>query len=237
MGRIEYDDSLRAAARYEAAKKRQAEVHDATGQSEAIMLDRRRNFMLAAERVFFESIIEGSDLLPIRYLEMGRLASRAVGRVHLPPADGRGMGFATGFLVAPGLLMTNHHVLPSPTAARSATVTMDAEDGVDGLPMTPRVFQLDPARGFIADQALDFAIVGVSPRATDGTPLAAYGHLRLQAATGKIVREEYATILQHPNGRQKQVTTRCAARLALRSSPTSGSSWRSIGVVCRRRRR
>src|SRR5262245_29060990 len=103
MRRIEYDDSLLAAARYEADTKRQHELKDPSGYSDALMFDRRRGFMLAEQRVFFESIIEGSDLLPIRYLEMGRLAARAVGRIHLPPADGRGMGFATGFLVAPGL--------------------------------------------------------------------------------------------------------------------------------------
>lgn len=208
MARIDLIDGLRAAERYKVAKARQAALKDATGQSDAIMLDRRRTFMLASQRVFFESIVEGSDLLPIRYLDMGRLAARSVGRIHIPPADGRGMGFATGFLIAPGLLITNQHVIPSKAAAIAATVTMDADDATDGLPMTPRVFRLDPDRGFIADPDLDFAIVGVVPRATDGTPLASFGYLRLQATTGKIVRDEYATIIQHPNGRQKHIAAR-----------------------------
>lgn len=208
MGRIDIIDGLRAAERFRRAKSRQDALRDTSGQSDAIMLDRRRTFMLASQRTFFESIIDGSDLLPIRYLEMGRLASRAVGRIHVPPTDGRGMGFATGFLVAPGLLMTNHHVLPSEAAASAATVTMDADDGIDGLPMTPRVFRLDPSRGYVADPNLDFAIVGVAARSTDDTPLAPFGYLRLQAMTGKIVRDEYATIIQHPNGRQKHIAAR-----------------------------
>jgi endonuclease G len=208
MGRIDIIEGLRAAERFKRAKSRQDALRDASGQSDAIMLDRRRTFMLASQSVLFESIIDGSDLLPIRYLEMGRLASRAVGRIHIPPTDGRGMGFATGFLIAPGLLMTNQHVLPSEAAARAASVTMDADDGIDGLPMTPRVFRLDSSRGYIADPTLDFAIVGMAPRATDGTPLAHYGYLRLQAMTGKIVRDEYATIIQHPNGRQKHIAAR-----------------------------
>jgi endonuclease G len=48
----------------------------------------------------------------------------------------------------------------------------------------------------------------VAVRAVDGTPLSRYGHLRLFGASGKIVRSEYATIIQHPNGRQKHIASR-----------------------------
>jgi zinc protease len=51
MGRIEYDDNLKAVARYEAARKRQAELKDDTGHSDALMFNRRRNFMLVAQRI------------------------------------------------------------------------------------------------------------------------------------------------------------------------------------------
>ena len=206
MGRIDEEDALKTAARFAKAKAQQAAVSNP--ESEARMLDRRRDFMLLSGRVFFESIIDGSDLMPIRYLETGQEAARSVGRVYLPPADGRGSGYATGFLIAPGLLMTNHHVLPSAAAALSATVTFDAEDGMNGLPNTPRVFALDPLRAFVADTKLDFAVVAVRPRAGDGTPLAKYGYLRLHEETGKVVRDEYVTIIQHPNGRQKHIAAR-----------------------------
>jgi endonuclease G len=42
----------------------------------------------------------------------------------------------------------------------------------------------------------------------DRTPLAGYGYLRLLEDTGKISRSEYATIIQHPNGRQKHLASR-----------------------------
>jgi len=35
-----------------------------------------------------------------------------------------------------------------------------------------------------------------------------FGYLRLFGSTGKIARGEYATIVQHPNGRQKHIAIR-----------------------------
>ncbi len=57
-------------------------------------------------------------------------AAAAVGRIFLNAPDGSGSGFATGFLVAPGLILTNWHVLRNADWARGATLTMDAEEDV-----------------------------------------------------------------------------------------------------------
>jgi endonuclease G len=206
MGRIDYDEAIAAARRYAHSVKQQRRA--ASMEAEARMLDMRRRFMLATDRVFFESIIEGSDLLPMRYFGVGQLAARAVGRIAIARDDEKGSGFATGFLVAPNLMLTNQHVLRTREWARAATLTMDAEDGIDGVPMAPRVFRLDPGRLYVADSTLDFCFVAVSPVAVDGTRLERYGYLRLFSATGKIVRDEYATIIQHPNGRQKHIAAR-----------------------------
>jgi endonuclease G, mitochondrial len=158
--------------------------------------------------VFLESVIEGDDLMPIRYFEMGKLAARPVGRIHFDLGPRIGQGYATGFLVAPGLLLTNHHVLPSAEVAAAATVTFDAEDGLDGLPLRPRVFQLQPYLGYLSHADLDFCFVAVAPRSTQGDDLSDMGYLRLHQSTGKIMRDEYATIIQHPRGRQKHVAAR-----------------------------
>ncbi|HKB41540.1 MAG TPA: hypothetical protein VKD72_34260, partial [Gemmataceae bacterium] len=109
MGRIDIVDAVKTAQRFADASQRQATTRD--NISDAKGLDRRRDFMHASGRVFFESVIEGSDLFPMRYLGVGQLAARAVGRIHLPPSDGYGDGYATGFLVAPNVLLTNQHVL------------------------------------------------------------------------------------------------------------------------------
>jgi endonuclease G len=206
MGRIDYQDAVAAAARHQTALAVQGRV--ATVQTDAEMLNQRRAFMRPSDRVFFESIIEGSDMLPIRYLELGQVAARPVGRIEVPAIIGRGTGYATGFLVAPGLLLTNQHVLRSADWAAAATLTLDAEDTLDGLPRVPRVFRLRPDDLFVADTTLDFALVSVAERATDGTRLAEFGFLRLFEQTGKITRDEYASIIQHPNGRQKHLAAR-----------------------------
>jgi len=196
---------LDAAKRYTTAQQLQTKTTD---EAKARMLDRRRSFVAPTDRAFLESIIEDSDLMPLRYLALGQIAAAAVGRIFLQAPDGQGSGFASGFLVAPGLLLTNWHVLKTPDWARGATLTMDAEDGIDGIPKPPRVFRLEPERLFLSDAGLDFAFAAVAPHAVDGTPLSRYGYLRLFRDSGKILRDEYATIVQHPNGRQKHIASR-----------------------------
>ncbi len=206
MARIDFDDSLKAAQRFADNLRQQQTNKDERRDAE--MLNSRRDFMLANDRVFFESIIDGSDILPLRYFEIGQLAARSVGRIHLSTLDGHGDGFATGFLVAPNLLLTNKHVFPTRDWAAAATLTMDAQDGIDGLPLVPRIFQFDPDRLYICNEDLDFCFVAVASKAIDGTLLENFGYLRLLETTGKIVRDEYATIIQHPNGRQKHIASR-----------------------------
>jgi endonuclease G, mitochondrial len=165
-------------------------------------------FLRPDTSVFLESVIEGDDLMPIRYFEMGKLAAKPVGRIHIDLGPRVGQGYATGFLIAPGILLTNHHVLRTIEYANAATVTFDAEDDLNGLPRPPKVFLLDPDALFVNDETLDYCCVAVAETSTDGTSIRDFGFLRLFAGTGKIMREEFATIIQHPRGRQKQVAAR-----------------------------
>lgn len=150
-----------------------------------------------------------NDLRPIRYLHMALLAARAVGKVTV-----RGVadeeGDATGFLVAPGLLMTNWHVLKSSLIAEASFVAFDYEDGVDGKPKNPKLFDLAPQELFVADEALDFALVAVTPATAQGDSLTQFGYLRLFEETGKVDpnRRQAANIVQHPLGQPKQLVLR-----------------------------
>lgn len=178
----------------------------------AMQADRQKfsgsRFLRPDASVFLESVIEGDDLMPIRYFEMGKLAAKPVGRIHVDLGPRVGQGYATSFLIAPGILLTNHHVLRSVEYAHAATVTFDAEDDLNGLPKPPKVFLLDPDALFVNDETLDYCCVAVADTSTDGTPIREFGFLRLFAGTGKIMRDEFATIIQHPRGRQKQVAAR-----------------------------
>ena len=89
------------------------------------------------------------------------LAAHAVGRVDIRDHAGRVIGFGTGSLVTSSLLLTNHHVLPDAETAAASEIEFNFEDGIDGQPLKPVLFPLDPTTFFLADEELDFALVAV----------------------------------------------------------------------------
>jgi endonuclease G, mitochondrial len=158
----------------------------------------------AAENVL-ERIILTDDLLGVGYLEGGVAASRAVARVVLRDERDRVVGFGTGSMVSPELLLTNHHVLGDPAVAARARVEFDYQDGFDGAPLPVTDFGLDPDRFFLADKALDFALVAVAATPAE---LRRFGHNTLIGAEGKAIAGDYVTIIQHPGGEKKQIALR-----------------------------
>ena len=160
---------------------------------------------LTAPGVVLERIINTPDFVDIRYLEAGTAAARAVCRIRIGDEAKRVVGHGTGSLVSPRLLLTNHHVLESPEVARASVAEFNYQDGLDGQPLRPRLFQLDPDSFFVADQERDFALVAV--RAGTGE-LAPFGFNPLIGAEGKAIIGEFVTIVQHPRGEKKQVSLR-----------------------------
>jgi len=157
-----------------------------------------------------ERIIAGNDLVGVSYLAIGSRAARSIGRVHLLDDGGRLVGYGTGFLVAPGVLMTNNHVLGSDLEAKHAFIEFDYELDIDGRDRPTVGFALLPDQGrFITNKELDFAIVAVAPRSQDGRRnLSEFGYLPLRPRPGKAFEGEYLTIIQHPGGERKQICVR-----------------------------
>src|SRR4051812_9586990 len=52
-----------------------------------------------------ERILGSNDLMPVSFLAIGRLRARSVGRVHINDAAGHRLGYGTGFMVSPRLLL------------------------------------------------------------------------------------------------------------------------------------
>ena len=152
-----------------------------------------------------ERIINTPDFVDVRYLEAGTRASHAVGRVDIRDHAGRVVGFGTGSLVTSRLLLTNHHVLPDADTAAASEIEFNFEDGIDGQPLQPKAFPLDPTTFFLADEKLDFALVAVG-----GNPqeLAGFGFNPTIRAQGKAIAGDFVTIVQHPEGQKKQVALR-----------------------------
>ena len=153
----------------------------------------------------FEAIIGTYDVVGTRYLDAGVAAARAVGRILIKDDRGRLIGYGTGSMISPSLMLTNHHVFDHPLTAATSHVEFDYQDGIDGNLLKVTTFGFDPDRFFLADEALDFAIVAVRAGVEE---LAQFGFNRLIESAGKSLVGEFVTIVQHPRGEKKQVALR-----------------------------
>ncbi|MBL9021049.1 MAG: DNA/RNA non-specific endonuclease [Myxococcales bacterium] len=168
-----------------------------------------------------EAVLEARDFLSVEFLERGLAAARCVGRIAVrAPSGFRPRG--TGFLVGPGLLLTNEHVLTSAELASQCVLEMDYEQNTFGKPKLIRRFALDPRAFFLNDKPTDFALVMVQPATQDGAiRIEEYGWLPLDGQQGKIslVPDDLINIIQHPLGREKEVVIRNNRVLDLRTGP------------------
>ena len=165
---------------------------------------RDEDAMFAAEKVL-ERVILTKDFLGVSYLDAGVAAANGVGRVAIRDAQGQIVGYGTGSLVSPELLLTNHHVLPDARGASFSKIEFNYQDGVDGRPLQVVAFPLDPQRFFLADEELDYALVAVRAGVLE---LQQFGFRRLIEAEGKAIVGDFVTIVQHPKGEKKQVALR-----------------------------
>ena len=134
-----------------------------------------------------------------------RKAGQPVARiVDLIDSRRIGEGFATGFVVKPGLLVTNWHVFATPDHTRSSGAHFAFEKDDRGVIGAGVVFEIDPQVFFFSDKAHDIAIVGLSKRAAVGTgELSDFGTVTVVPTLGKILVGHSVNIIQHPDGRHK----------------------------------
>lgn len=134
-----------------------------------------------------------------------RKAGRPVARiVDLIGSNRIGEGFATGFVVQPGLLVTNWHVFPTSDHTSSSGAHFSFEKDDRGVIEPGVVFQIDPRIFFLSDRDHDIAIVGLSKQAVIGTGgLSDFGSVRVIPSLGKILVGHSINIIQHPDGRHK----------------------------------
>jgi endonuclease G len=193
-----------------------------------------------------ERILGDNDLLNLNYLERGLRSARPVGRIIFVGAGGQPRGYATGFMVTPRLLLTNHHVFGAAAEAAGAVLEFDYEVDLAGRPRPTERFRFRPQDYFFAHQALDFALVAVDPQPLlRGTSLDDYGWLQLNPALGKINPGEYVSIIQHPGGEPKQISVRenqlvelgdtrltylCDTAPGSSGSPVFNDSWQIVAL-------
>lgn len=141
----------------------------------------------------FEKIIDDNNLKPIAFLEQGIAVSKSV--AHITLADG---GLATGFLITPDVLLTNHHVFRAKDDAQGAKIRFNYQIDLYGNFLPVDEYDCDPESLFKNSEALDYAVVRITGEA--GTK---WGYLKINPIDIKV--NEKVNIIQHPAGGPKQI--------------------------------
>ena len=160
-----------------------------------------------ADVLGLERLMGRNNLTGVAFLEGGHLAARSVGRVTVT-GPGGSRHYGTGFMVSPSLLMTNNHVLSSQEEAGRAVVEFNYQADLDGRPLVPVSFALEPQRFFATDVDLDFSVVAVAGTGDQAARPADFHWLPLDGSQGKVIIGEFVNIIQHPDGEPKQLALR-----------------------------
>jgi len=193
-------DEARAIARIQARTGMNAKA--ALLAHEGLMTPMRKGVRERPERIQGATI----DFVGVAFLERGWHAARAVGRVAY--RDGRAQG--SGFLIAPGIFMTNNHVIGSQQTSAQFVVEFDYELDRDGKPANVTRFAFAPENLFVTDDTddLDYTVIAVGSKISGNGELHEYGYCPLSGAGDKHTLGELANVVQHPQGRFKEVVIR-----------------------------
>src|SRR5882672_9889184 len=200
----------------------------------------------APSKLEFERILGSNDLVDMNYLERGLQVARAVCRIILIGPGGGDRGYATGFMVSPRLLLTNHHVFPSFPDADGAIAEFNYELDMLGHPKPTTRFNVAPRSYYWANEELDYALVSIDPQPSLGSAsLAEFGWLRLNPDVGKINETEFVSLVQHPGGSPKECSIRENQLIKIEpttlvyksdtapgssGSPVFNDSWQVVGL-------
>jgi endonuclease G, mitochondrial len=145
-----------------------------------------------------------TDFVGVSFLERGAIAARAVCRLTGPGGSG------TGFLVSPRVLITNNHVIGSIAEARETIAEFDFERDTQGRSKQPTKFSIDPGQLFVTNDRdnLDYTVVAIGAKIEGERELGNFGFLPLSAARDKHMLGDFVNIVQHPDGREKEVVLR-----------------------------
>jgi V8-like Glu-specific endopeptidase len=144
-----------------------------------------------------EKVFGENTLRPIAFLDRGLEVAKAV--AYISVTDGVERWSGTGFMIAPNLAMTNHHVVPEKRLLSDVRLRFNYQENFKGEPQPTKDYAAAPAGAFQADDGLDYAILEVQ-----GEPGREWGWLPLQPRD--IKQGERVNIIQHPNGQPKQIS-------------------------------
>jgi V8-like Glu-specific endopeptidase len=206
-----------------------------------------------------EVVVHRDDMLPYLYMQRGLEAARAVAKLSVPRQDGGKpalnaeskpvIHLGTAWLIAGGLLLTNHHVVNAreegePAAGEAdlrlqaaATIALFDYDG-DKVAGTP--VKLSELVAW--DATLDYALLRLDPSAAPRAPLPIGTKLAPMNGTDAHIA---VNVIQHPGGFAKKFGIRnnllvAATETELRyftdtvsgssGSPVLNDKWEAVGL-------
>ena len=169
----------------------------------------------------YERAIGKNDSVYSNFVELIGNAKQKVGRIAIKRGN-RNIGFATGFMVAENLLLTNWHVFRTINEVADSEVQFLYELDTAGNPGTPVSFRLQSETFYYSNKELDYCFVAVHAADVTGKiKLADIGYIFLDPGLGKLGSEdeEKLNIIHHPDGDYKQLSIR--KNLFVKITPTS----------------
>ncbi len=176
-----------------------------------------------------EKTVGRKEMIDARLISLLAKHSRAVCRVSVPAGEvdfrgqmANGGWHGTGFLVAPNILLTNHHVLNDETVASKAVAEFDYRtseaDLLGGPPnSTPSAvhFKMTPERLFITSsfEDFDYTFVWIESAAAEQ-----FGTIQMTRGSFLIRQTEPTFILHHPNGHPQKASVDDTELLSVNSS-------------------
>lgn len=162
----------------------------------------------------FEEIVIGEDeRLPISFLKNGLEAAKAVARITVERTLG-GEIYGTAWLLAPGLLLTNHHVIKARFTGENNPNSQELEQQAKSAIIR---FGYNNPDSYVeytcldlvsANQVLDYALLCITNNSTSGIALSDWGILKIAQNQPNLTRGTRLNVIQHPGGRVKEIAIR-----------------------------
>lgn len=139
-----------------------------------------------------EKIIGENTLRDVYLLELALRAARSV--VHITTSDSLG----SGFMIAPDLVMTNHHVIGSAAQATQCRFTFGYELDAQGAERPAQSAHVLQGGVFYTNADLDTTVVQIQSPGFTFEPLTIF--------PTSVRKEARVSIIQHPGGSYKKIS-------------------------------
>jgi V8-like Glu-specific endopeptidase len=137
-----------------------------------------------------------NTLQSIAWLHRGLRAAKAVCRIVTP----RGSG--SGFMIAPGRIVTNNHVIALPKEAAESFAEFNYEEDETGRLLPITTYRFD-AKHFVTSKDLDCTVIDLASD-PDQKPFAEWGELAFED-NGRLAIGDHVSVIQHAGGELKKI--------------------------------